>query len=266
MPYFLEHLVKVAGWDLNSPNLVVATANAGLYELIRYQCWSDYYGVMERDSPKLYGRMYNDARDNHGTRIVTSSLAMLNIAKIDPDIVLEITGWSDSHVFERGEYITGATTGSHLIQLAVNFGAKYVTLIGMEGYKSTPSTQVIDTFDGRKGPKFGHKHTKQWYGPLMQQVVVACPDVQFEFYGRLEYPMEGKNVVLISEKQLQEASLSPENGIISSPELSRDQSDDAAPDPPELMVALDRCRRDFHRKNTMSRNPRFEEAAAEEGK
>lgn len=210
MPFFLEYLVKDRGWDLNSPDLIVATANAALYELIRYGCYSDYYAVMEICSPKLYGRMYEDARENHGTKIVTSSMAMNNKIGIDADIILEITGFSDVAEFKRGRYITGGTSGSHLMQLAVNLGAKQVTLIGMEGYRSTPHTKVVDTFDGRLGPSFGAKHTEQWYGPLMQQVVSACPDVLFDFYGRLRYPMVGHNVfrcddVLVEEGRKQRA-------------------------------------------------------------
>lgn len=209
MPTFLEYVIRTRAEYFD----VVATTNAAVTELARPggsgPIIPNYYAVMELKTPELYGRWYEQLRRDHGTMIVTSSLALANHIDVKPDIVLEITGWADQTGFVRGRYITGGTTGSHLIQLAVNLGAKHVTLIGMEGYRSTPATQVVDSFDGKVGPKHGEAHTRKWYGPLMQQVVSACPDVFFKFYGRLSYAVVGDNVQIVGEKNLCDKQPSP---------------------------------------------------------
>lgn len=196
MPLYIDRLW--ARYVLAEPNTIVATTNAGIHECNRLGRSPDWYGVMELATPDIYGRFYEPHRPF--TRIFTTDVALRNFAPagIDfrPDFIAEVAGWCDQVVFRRGTYVAVGATGGHLLQHAVNLGAKKVVLVGFDGYKSRPGHLQPDTFDGKFGPSYGESHTKQWYGPGIQQVINACPDVVFEFYGRPTFPIVGKNVAV----------------------------------------------------------------------
>lgn len=195
MPDFIDFVLHEVGID------IVATCNDGIFECLHQGFYPHFYGMMELDGPKYFGRYYAKAQQ-HGTKIVTSSMATerndIQLG-VEPDVVLPVVGWSDIKVFELGGYVAAGTTGGHLLQLAANSSPREVHLVGMEGYSSTPATQVIETFTGRRGGKHAAKHTSQFYGPLVQQVVFACLDVRFVFYGKMRYEVRGPNVRMVHE-------------------------------------------------------------------
>lgn len=182
---------------------VICTTNAGIYDIPR----PDWYGVFEVDAPKFYSRFYLDAHAR-GTKIVTSTPAVRNIRELTAiaSEVLDAEHYPGTETkpnfqiqFRRGMYVGGVPSGAHLTQFAINKGADAVILVGMEGYASTPSNKVMDTFDGRLGPNLGEQTTQKVYGPLMQSIVTACPDVFFWFFGKPRYPLMGKNVLISGE-------------------------------------------------------------------
>lgn len=204
----------------------ILTANAGCYECMFRQRIPQVFATIEVDSPKLFGRYYRKFREG-GTKILTIDLSLANDPGLarEADIIIDILPkgqqygnihhrkgcYSDVTPYVRGSYAACSASGGYLLQYAMNHYAPLeVWLIGMEGYRSTPTERVVDTFDGRLGNKAGQEWTERLYGPLIQQVVNEWPETKFIFFGKLEYPVEGDNVVKRCDPPVEDAVLTAE--------------------------------------------------------
>lgn len=180
---------------------VYATTNAGIHEFNHLGFSPDWYGIMEVDTPRLFGRYYAPHRESGQTKVFTTEVAWRNFQdrSIDfaPDYIAPIAGWSDQVPFKLGTFVGCGATGGHLVQLAANAGAKHIVLVGMDGYQSTPGDLKPDTFDGRMGPSHGNRHTLQFYAPALQQVVSACPHIKFSLFGKPVFQLVGSNVRIL---------------------------------------------------------------------
>lgn len=213
MPRYSAHAFESCG--------KVFTTNAGVYECMFRERPPDVYAVIEIDTPKLFGRYYRKYHKRGETKILTIDLTIVNEPSLadEADIVLQIVPgkttaenlkrrqgyYSDQTPYKRGKYVGCAASGGYLLQYAMNEHApKEVWLIGMEGYRSTPGTRAVDTFDGRLGNESGQKWTRDLYSPLIRQVVAAWPETRFVFFGKLTYPISGENVRLVYRKPVEE--------------------------------------------------------------
>jgi len=164
----------------------VATTNRGIWECLHQGRWPEWYGVFEKDAPRLFGRYYSQARMIGGTRLVTSTHALANEIAVEADLELRTLGWPDAIPWYPGAYVCAGTSGGHLIQLAVNRGAELVILVGCEGYRSTKREQVPDTFDGAKGSATSEA-SMRWYTRALDQVIQGSPTVDFVFCGEIAH-------------------------------------------------------------------------------
>lgn len=156
----------------------VATCNAGI-ELCPQP---DVYALCEAATFPMYAEQYRKARET-GTRVITiDCVGPAN--KRDMDEVLPVLGPDifDMETWEKGVYRNGVTTGSILVQYAVNNGATEVHLVGFEGYHA------------KTGPGQFVK-TNNYQGPLFYRMAAVCPEVQFTFYGRPLYDVSPAAIV-----------------------------------------------------------------------
>ena len=95
--------------------------------------------------------------------------------------------------FICGKYTACDLSGLFCLQYAANRPVTAIHLIGMEGYgdsghyfdNSSDSQAAIDD-----------DTTVETIGPFTQAVVDACPEIQFTFYGTLQYQVTGDNVTI----------------------------------------------------------------------
>lgn len=94
--------------------------------------------------------------------------------------------------FRKGAYASCGFSGLVCLQYALNHGAKWVHLVGMEGYGEEPQHfQESHKHEEAMTNKWGTTNVIQ---PVTQSCIDACPDVQFVFYGQLNYEVSGDNV------------------------------------------------------------------------
>jgi hypothetical protein len=183
------------------PYVQSITANAGIDLLPD----PDYYLIYETEAAKLFADYVPFLRHKHGTSLVATKgmgkkkSLRSNLARLDPEYVIEVA-ITKSHGgvhYHRGRYTAGSFTGSIMVQFALEHGARTVMIVGMEGYKGGKH----DTFDGRSGNALHAQMTKTIYGPMMQLMVNAWPEVEFVFFGKPNYAIAGDNVIVIDEEK-----------------------------------------------------------------
>lgn len=172
---------------------IVATANAGI-ELAPVP---DYYWISD---PVAVAMFIVAARRavSAGTRVITNPPGYASCPVLR-EIGAEIVPGADmahSRGWYRGLYLNARTSGSWLTQFAVNHGARHISLVGMEGYRSSPQRgSVVDYFDGRTGsPRLSR--VMETYANIMREIVTASPQTTFELYGDMTYELKGANVRL----------------------------------------------------------------------
>lgn len=170
----------------------ILTTNAGVWEVYRqmqfgWRC-ADVYACIEVETPRRYARHYSVLRTRYGMQLLTvdRSISQNNIDLDAPDIVLRVPcdDFDTYTPWEPGGYVPCSSSGGYLLQYAVNQGAAEIWMVGMDGYLSTPSTRVPDTYDGQLGPKYGMQRTRNLYFPVIQDVISRSPQVQFVQYGK----------------------------------------------------------------------------------
>ncbi|MHC4176682.1 MAG: hypothetical protein ACYSWU_04200 [Planctomycetota bacterium] len=111
---------------------------------------------------------------------------------IDDKLTVRIGSWRPWK-FVKGKYTAVSLSGLFCLQYAVNQGAEGVHLVGMEGYGDEGHY-----FDGGRDSQVAKdlQRTTEVIGPFTQALVKACPEVQFTFYGQLNYTVAGANVTL----------------------------------------------------------------------
>lgn len=102
--------------------------------------------------------------------------------------------------FFRDAYTNLGYSGLYCCQFAVNNGAKHIALVGMEGYRSTPEEQVAENFHdpNTPGPRIAWLNSQQLIGPVTQDMISQCPDIEFVFYGEPSFPLEGLNLEIVT--------------------------------------------------------------------
>ena len=111
-----------------------------------------------------------------------------------------LPGGPTQNRFLRGGYSAGLS-GLLCLEYVVNHGAKRIHLVGMNGYAGRVGG---DYFDGHETPVNTPdkrlRHTREIIEPFVQTVVDACPDVEFVFYGQLNYRVTGRNAQRITQE------------------------------------------------------------------
>lgn len=181
------------------PTARIVTTNGGI-NLFRPPDVPEVYFLTDQMGCHIY---HDPARlmQRHGTRLVTlkrseSSLKSRRVDHFDEFL----PGGPIQNQFVRGGY-SGGLSGLLCLEYAVNHGAKRVHLVGMNGYAGVEGS---DYFDGHETPLNPPdkrlRHTREIVEPFTQAVVDACPDVEFVFYGRINYRVAGANVQRITQE------------------------------------------------------------------
>lgn len=140
----------------------------------------DYYWISDPRAWRRHREQIEPMRRS-GTLVVTSKHLPGIAQRADVAVDVPVGFPPEQRSFERGRYANGRTSGSIMVQFAVNSGAWDVHIVGCEGW-------------GTEKPRI-----MQWYVPLMKSIVRRCPDVRFTFYGDLKYAVSGDNVEIIRD-------------------------------------------------------------------
>jgi len=149
-------------------------------------------------------RVYHDRAvwmQRHGTRLATlrrvpSAMASRRVDGFDEFL----PGGQVQNQFSRGGY-SGGLSGLVCLEYAVNHGARRVHLVGMGGYAGQDEGDHFSGYATPGGdPERKRRHTREIIGPFTQAVVDACQEVEFIFYGRLNYRVTGRNVERIAQE------------------------------------------------------------------
>lgn len=174
------------------PHAVTITTNSGI-RLFKEPDRPDYYFLMD-----MHGcRIYHDealAIQRLGSRLVTlrRDKAALKQRQVDHfDEFVPIVGGYEQ--FTRNG-LTARLSGLLCMQYALMRGARELHLVGMNGYTGRPGGD----YHGHDAPVMSHRRlrslTENVIEPFTQAAVDACSDVEFVFYGRLNYSVGGPNV------------------------------------------------------------------------
>jgi len=174
------------------PGAPIVTTNEGL-ALFDPPDRPDFFLLNDQRACVQYAQAAKDAQ-KLGCRLLTlrrDPQALKNRGVEHCDEFLEYVG--NYNQFGRGGYNAGLS-GLLCLQYAINNGAKSVHLVGMNGYTGKCGG---DYFDGHEPVNNGRKrrhHTESLIRPFTQSAVTECPDIEFVFYGQLNYPIQGTNV------------------------------------------------------------------------
>jgi N-acylneuraminate cytidylyltransferase len=131
----------------------------------------------------------------HGSRTITlhrdSQRALVTRGVHWFDEFLPLNGHDHPGRFSQGKYASCGLSGLMCLQYALNHGAQGVHLVGMEGYAD--SGHYFDD-QADQGPEKSRRFTRTLIEPFVQSCIDACPDVEFTFYGQLNYRVSGSNV------------------------------------------------------------------------
>ena len=196
-----DHIGRaVARWP--SPTIITCNGGAWLFT----ESTPDYYWLCDALSARNHG---DDSRrfQSEGCRLVTarSRLRLIQLGGVDSaDVILDATkqrGPQPHTTFTPGQYTGGGVSGTWCLQFAVNNGARHVAMVGMEGYRTGRGTIYQDHFHGTKhlSPcNMMAKITRLFIGPLTQDIITKCPDVEFVCYGTPTYPLVGENLEVVA--------------------------------------------------------------------
>lgn len=149
------------------------------------------YFVADHVACNLYGGDTHSMR-KQGTKLVTLKRDRGALKTRGVDHFDEFLKSTQSDHFVRGSYADMGISGLWALQYAVNSGAKRIVLVGMEGYTGIAANDYW-FHDAVDKPQRA-QHTREIIGPFTQSIVSACPDVEFEFWGNLNYRVSGANV------------------------------------------------------------------------
>lgn len=183
------------------PDARTITCNAGIYlfaSVLEGPRYPDIYWLSDLVACYMFGRFANQAQRN-GTEIWTLPRNEYGISIRGMQNADRYLDLPESDHYTRGTYYHSTLSGTICTQIAVNEGARKVVWLGHDGYRSTPNGKVVDTIDGRLGHGKGWGHTQNVIGPFMQAVVNACPDIEFEYYGKPQYTLAGPNVTVAKQ-------------------------------------------------------------------
>jgi len=189
------------------PVAQIVTTNEGI-NLFEPPDRPDAYFLTDAKACEIYGQKSRDIQAR-GTRLVTlrrdpQALKMRRVDHCD-----EFVAISGAHnQFVRNGYTAGLS-GLLCLQYAINQGARQIHLVGMNGYTGQKNG---DYFDGHEPANTGrkrHMHTETVIQPFTQAAVDECQDIEFVFYGALNYSVAGPNVRrIVPREEMQCASRS----------------------------------------------------------
>lgn len=174
------------------PHAVTITTNSGI------RLWAepdrpDYYFLTDMHGCQIY---HDEARaiQSRGSRLITlrrdkSALKQRRVDHFD-EFVPMVGGYEQ---FTR-KGLTARLSGLLCMQYALMRGARELHLVGLNGYTGRPGGDYYE----QDAPITAHRrlrmHTDETIQPFTQAAVDACQDVDFVFYGRLNYSVGGPNV------------------------------------------------------------------------
>jgi len=181
------------------PEPTVITTNSGIK-----LCVPDYYFLSDQTACKQFARRANDLRRTHGLQLITLKRvpsAWKDRGIPEPDHAMEVTGPGGNVEFSRDGYTDCMFSGLFCAQFAIANGCTRMLLPGHEGYVSNmPQTDNGGDYweGGAVRNKRAFQHTTLYIGPFWRSCVAACPDIEFVFYGRLNFEIDGDNVKKVS--------------------------------------------------------------------
>jgi CMP-N,N'-diacetyllegionaminic acid synthase len=174
------------------PHAVTITTNSGI-RLFKEPDRPDYYFLTDMHGCRIY---HDEAKaiQARGSRLVTlrrdkSALKQRRLDHFDEFIPM---AGGPGQFTRKG--LSAQLSGLLCMQYALMRGARELHLVGMNGYTGRPGGDYYE----QDAPVMSHRklrsHTENVIGPFTQAAVEACPDVDFVFYGRLNYRVGGPNV------------------------------------------------------------------------
>lgn len=183
------------------PSAITIVANGAITLFSAMHVDPDYVWIHDGWTAALFSFHIRSAQ-RRKTVIVAPERAVVPLAehriKVNLATKLSPMGSAAAFVRESDEYC--GCSGSIITKFAISNGAKRIALVGMEGYVSSSSRAAVDTFDGRRGPHAGQLLNAD-RARLLQSMIDACPDVQFEFYGEPRYKLIGDNLTVFPDAE-----------------------------------------------------------------
>lgn len=180
------------------PNAKIITTNYGICLIV-----PDYYFLSDFMACLRFSEISKRYQSKYGMKVITlkrKERALKDRLLTDADIFLEM---------ERVEgYVKGVIndlklSGLFCTQFALVNGAKRIVAIGHGGYPLEEKNPYW--YGWQKGVEYGFRHhkTRDIIEPFWKSAVVANPEVIFQFYGEMNYRIDGPNVerVVYDENQ-----------------------------------------------------------------
>lgn len=179
------------------PMATTITTNSG-YELFPDDRPPDYYHLHDSIACREHNATARALKEK-GTILTTldraDKRALVSRGVEWFDRFFPLSGRDHPGKFERGKYASCGLSGLVCLQIALNHGAQAVHLVGMEGY-ANHGHYFGDRPD--LGPEKSLRFTRNLIEPFVQSCIDACPDVEFYFYGDLNYKTNGRNVQCVN--------------------------------------------------------------------
>jgi hypothetical protein len=180
------------------PDATLITTNSGIR-----LCEPDYYLLSDKIAVvKFYAKAAK--YQAKGMKIIAPSgeAYIVEWKKLTVDHVIHVPGMWDKIPWVRGAYSNYTLSGLYCIMFAINHGATKIILPGHEGFNVDAELYHWDQSDHSTLTVF---LTEKWKTikhdvqiTIWEEFVEQCPDIEFVFYGDLNYPVEGENVTKIS--------------------------------------------------------------------
>lgn len=174
------------------PHAQVICTNMGI-RLFEPPDRPDVYFLTDMRGCQLY---HDDAKaaKSRGTRLVTlrrapQAIKQRRLEHFDQFVPI----LNQPNVFVRNAYTAGLS-GLLCLQYAINAGAREIHLVGMNGYTGQRNGDYFDAYEPENKGRRRAMHTENVIGPFIQAAIDGCPDVEFVFWGQVNYPAAGPNV------------------------------------------------------------------------
>ena len=173
---------QLLAWREREELCPVVTCNKG------YKMWPVPHFWLLRDKWAIVNlrEHYEDAR-KRGTKLVTLEGGGGDIEyRIDGDM-----NRGGPMEYRRGEIWNVGLSGMLMVQWAIQMGATELNLVGFEGYPKGKGE--VAYFDGRvwwDGESAKDLKVSERQAELLDQMVRACPDIRFVWWGRPLYHVD----------------------------------------------------------------------------
>jgi CMP-N,N'-diacetyllegionaminic acid synthase len=175
-----------------APHAITITTNSGIH-LFPPPNVPDFYFLTDARACVMYNKASRDAQAA-GTRLVTLRRDMQAVKQRNLEHFDEFIPITGGHNQFTRHGLTAALSGLLSLQYAMMRGAKQVHLVGMNGYKGNGSGDYYNKDIPINTGRRQKMHTENTIAPMMTEMIEQCPDVEFIFYGKINYPAAGKNV------------------------------------------------------------------------